>query len=179
MSISQAEMVRKESDRLYSAINTYNNILPAQFDALLRGYGINPQAMSLAHLTDAQKGELLKFATDFYLAIIKEMLSGSVYTNLRSTGFNEPVFDSAIVYVEVLLTSNLPEDSDWRIFGSIIHKNLSKTKELFDTVFTQFSGYAPPTQQDYTDISITDLLGRVAIIKNKLVAVAPDFNKVG
>lgn len=168
MSLAKAAMLMDETNRLYGAINSYNNTLPTSFDALASGYGITQSAVSVSHLTAAQKGELLKTATGFYLAIAKEMLSGSVFTNLRSvgyTGFNDAIADIPNHYAGAVQV--------------IVAANFTKTKELFDTVFAQFSGYAPPTQLNYTDAGIVELLEKVITVKNKLVEVTPFFDKIG
>lgn len=168
MSLAKAAMLMDESNRLYGAINSYNNTLPASLDAMTSGYGITQQAVSVAHLTANQKGELLKTATGFYLAIVKEMLSGSVFTSLRSveyTGISEAILDIPNHYTGDVQT--------------VISVNLTKTKELFDTVFAQFSGYAPPTQMNYTDAGIVELLGKIIEVKNKLVEVTPFLDKIG
>ena len=67
MSIPKADVLYQEHKRLYEAINSYNNTLPAQLDAMASGYGIGQVAVSVAHLTVEQKGDLLKTATKFYI----------------------------------------------------------------------------------------------------------------
>lgn len=170
MSELKADMLYQEHARLYDAINTHNNTLPSAFNLLATGYGIDQQAVSIAHLTTNHKGDLLKAATSFYLAIAKEMLAASLYPNLRAVGYVEPVLDNAIADVANYYTGTV---------CNIIHTNFAKTKELFDTVFAQFATYAPPTQVNYTDAGIVELLNKIVIVKNKLIEVQPFFDKVG
>ena len=168
--LEKMAMQLNESNRLYSTINGFNNALPGLFDKMAAGYSVSNATTSLSHLSATQKGELLTAATSFYLAIAKEILGASVYSNLRSVGYKDPVFDAVIADVATYYTGEA---------YIAISTNFVKTKELFDTCLAQFSGYISPTQNSYTDAAIIELLEKIIIVKNKLAEVAPFFNKVG
>ena len=170
MSIPKADVLYQEHKRLYEAINSYNNTLPAQLDAMASGYGIGQVAVSVAHLTVEQKGDLLKTATKFYIAILTEIAGASIYGKLRIAGYKKPVLDAAIVDVAAHFAGSA---------AVIIQTNFIKTKELFDMALSQFSGYAPPTQSNYTDVGIVALIQKLIVVRNKLVEIAPFMDKVG
>ena len=145
-----------ESNSLYDKLNSLNNIYVPQILSMLAQFGISETSVSVSALSTKQKGQLLVTLCDFEKVIGDNIANRTFETSLEGAGYASP--------------GDAYADIPNRFAGqtaTILQTNLAKVGEtvaLLDSLID--------------DNTLILRLQKLISIKNKVVEVAPQMNRV-
>lgn len=151
-----------ENNRIYSTLNTFNNVNIPQVNAMFQGFGIDEGNISTSHLNVAQLGMLMQYCSDFVKIMAKETKGNRKHEVYLS----EAGYESTQALIDNLDT--LMSNTSSR---AIVQKNFVKMKETLDVLDSVMEGFI-------SNASLNSMLAGIVLVKNKIVSATTSLDKV-